>query len=71
MRKDAALRQAKLDYLDKYPNLGSDPYFWAGIIPIGDMSPVDLSSGFNWWWIALAAVGLGLIFFLFSRVYLK
>lgn len=67
MRKDEALRKAKLDYLDKYPNLGTDPYFWAGIIPIGDMSPVNLSSGFNWWWMALALAGLGLVLFLFSR----
>ncbi len=39
MRKDAALRNAKLKYLSMY-NVQADPYFWAGFIAIGDMSSI-------------------------------
>lgn len=36
MTKDEALRQAKLEYLSRYSELGQQPYFWAGMIVIGD-----------------------------------
>lgn len=51
--KDAALRQAKLTYLESSTN--PEPYFWAAFIPIGDMTPIELSAGFpvwGWWGIA-------------------
>ena len=35
--KDAALRQAKLDFIHKYSHR-AHPFFWAAFIPIGDMS---------------------------------
>ncbi|MBK7869568.1 MAG: CHAT domain-containing protein [Saprospiraceae bacterium] len=38
MTKDAALRQAKLNYLKGHTNPGdAHPYYWAGFAPIGDM----------------------------------
>lgn len=37
MRKDAALRNAKLRYLQQF-NTEADPFFWAGFIAIGDMT---------------------------------
>lgn len=38
MTKDAALRQAKLDYLESHTNPGdAHPFYWAGFAPIGDM----------------------------------
>ena len=41
--KDQALRKAKLDYLKsvKDPNF-AHPYYWAGLVVIGDTSPVEL-----------------------------
>lgn len=36
--KDAALRQAKLDFIDKNTNPNAHPFFWAGFIGIGDMT---------------------------------
>jgi CHAT domain-containing protein/Tfp pilus assembly protein PilF len=38
--KDAALRQAKLDFLKKYKTVEAHPFFWAGFIGIGDMRAV-------------------------------
>ena len=41
MTKDAALRQAKLDYLESHTNPGdAHPFYWAGFAPIGDMRVV-------------------------------
>ncbi len=41
--KDKALKAAKIQYLKNPDHKGgaSHPYFWAGIIGIGDMSPID------------------------------
>lgn len=38
--KDAALRQSKLNYLQKNPGEKSHPFFWAGFIAVGDMSTI-------------------------------
>ncbi|MFT5386704.1 MAG: CHAT domain-containing protein, partial [Saprospiraceae bacterium] len=38
--KDEALRNAKLEYLEKNEREAIHPFFWAGLIGIGDMSPV-------------------------------
>lgn len=40
--KDEALRQAKLDYLKKYKGKGAatHPFYWAGMIGIGDMGAI-------------------------------
>jgi CHAT domain-containing protein len=40
LRKDSALRQAKLDYISQSNNLGAHPFYWAGFVPVGDMNSV-------------------------------
>jgi CHAT domain-containing protein len=44
--KDAALRQARLDYLRNHDNRFSHPFFWAAAVPIGNMEPVDIGGSF-------------------------
>ena len=39
--KDIALHQAKLDYLKINDGMAKHPFFWAGLIGIGDMSKVQ------------------------------
>lgn len=39
MTKDAALRQAKLDYLDGHSDTGAYPFYWAAFIGVGDIAP--------------------------------
>ncbi|KGE88337.1 MAG: CHAT domain-containing protein [Phaeodactylibacter xiamenensis] len=51
--KDAALRNAKLDYLHEATGRGAHPFFWAGYVAQGDMAPLQLSSGYFIWWICL------------------
>ena len=38
--KDAALRQAKLDYLNTFKSAHAAPFRWAGFIAIGDMEAI-------------------------------
>jgi|GEM_PF-6210547 len=56
LRKDESLRLAQLAYLEK--NTGASPYYWASFIPMGDMSPIDLTDGVSWWWAVLAVGAL-------------
>jgi len=52
--KDAALRQAKLDYLESSPRPA--PYYWASFIPIGDMQPLEVQAGMPWCsWVLIIA----------------
>jgi CHAT domain-containing protein/Tfp pilus assembly protein PilF len=71
MPKDAALRQAKLAYLDEYPHLGKSPYFWAGIIPIGDMSPISFQAIWYqnpWNWLGALLI-FGLLFWAPRKIF--
>ena len=66
--KSAALRKAKLDYLQntEVPEL-KHPYYWAGFVVLGDNAP--LSGGNTMYWILIGALlFLGLLFI--SRKYL-
>lgn len=38
--KDEALRQAKLDFLKNADEVKSNPFYWSGMIFIGDISPI-------------------------------
>lgn len=63
--KNQALRQAKLSYLDNTDALLAHPLFWAGFVPMGDMQPIELIEGFNWWFWGL---GIGLFLIGFYRI---
>ncbi|RLD57973.1 MAG: hypothetical protein DRJ05_08830, partial [Bacteroidetes bacterium] len=63
--KDNALQQAKLEYLISAEGRTLSPRYWAGLILIGDASPISIStSDASWfWWIgALGFIGLGFYF---------
>lgn len=63
-RKDEALRQAKLAYLDKADPEYQHPFYWAGFIAMGDMSPLFFPYR-KWYYLGfgfLALVILGLIY---------
>ena len=67
--KNSALRQAKLTYLDNTDALLAHPLFWAGFVPMGDMQPIELKKGLNWWiWGGISGVLLiAIIGFSFFR----
>jgi len=45
--KDAALRQAQLDYLNRSDQLHAHPYFWAAFVATGDMRAMEIP-GSGW-----------------------
>lgn len=64
--KDEALRQAKLDYLATAEGRTLHPQYWAGLILMGDATPIELSSPNHWfWWLGALAIGaiVGLILY--------
>ena len=59
MDKDEALRQAKLHYLSNAKGRMLAPQYWAGLVLMGDPSPVtvkDLNTASTWWWIGCGVV---------------
>ena len=64
-KKSEALRNAKLDYLSKSDKRRSHPYYWAGIVHIGNDNPLFFS--FNYSYILLflgfGILALGLFFY--------
>lgn len=68
--KAASLRKAKLDYLENTTDKNlQHPYYWAGFVVSGDVSPI-VSENPVWWYVLGGVVVLGGIFF-FARRRLK
>ena len=62
MDKDLALQEAKLSYLKTAKGRTLDPQYWAGLVLIGDASPIDLGPASNslMFWL----IGLGILILL-------
>lgn len=56
MPKDEALRKAKLSYIATAEGRTVAPQYWAGLVLIGDTTPIDLNNGVAWWWYVLAGI---------------
>ena len=71
MTKDAALRQAKLTYLENAPeSIAANPYFWAGFVPMGNMEAMDFSEKrpLSIWGILAGILGVsGIGFWLYKK----
>ncbi|MFC0606060.1 CHAT domain-containing protein [Winogradskyella pulchriflava] len=68
--KDEALQKAKLDYLSTAEGRTMSPQYWAGLVLIGDASPIDLSPSNLWWiWVLLILILIiGILFFAKNRI---
>ena len=66
-RKDIALRNAKLTYLNNANQLFAHPYFWAAHVQIGDSSPIIPSSGKNYIYYSIAGIVLVLLVLIVIR----
>ncbi len=69
MDKDAALRQAKLDYLEESDRITSHPYFWSAFVLMGNEEAVDFSDTRSnravWIWIVIFLIlSTGTLFYL-------
>ena len=58
--KDDALRQAKLDYMATAKGRTINPQYWAGLVLIGDTSPIELQNSYDFvcWVLALIAIAV-------------
>ncbi len=68
MKKDEALRSAKLNFIEGSTGSFAHPYFWAAYIPIGDMSPILVDHTSNFGILGLTIILSGLIALYFTRV---
>lgn len=67
MPKDEALQQAKLSYLRKAEGRTVNPEYWAGLVLIGDTSPIILQPSYAWMYWILASLALIMILFFILR----
>lgn len=68
MPKDEALQQAKLTYLSKAEGRTVNPEYWAGLVLIGDTSPIELQPSYTWiYWVLIGLVLLVLLIFVLRR----
>ncbi|HEY9114534.1 MAG TPA: CHAT domain-containing protein, partial [Bacteroidales bacterium] len=65
MHKNKALRQAKLDYLASAPKELQSPYYWAGLVLLGDHNPVSIQANKSWQWALVIGVLLATLFIFF------
>ena len=64
--KNVALRQAKLEYLASADQLTAHPYFWAPLVAVGDMEPINRTSS-SWWILGIFVLGGLLVWLFFFR----
>jgi CHAT domain-containing protein len=55
MPKHKALRQAKLEHLEQAGEELLLPYYWAGLVLVGDVEPVELKGERLGWWVLVFA----------------
>tara|TARA_R110002072_G_scaffold59514_1_gene151430 strand:- start:8855 stop:12073 length:3219 start_codon:yes stop_codon:yes gene_type:complete len=66
--KNEALQKAKLSYLASAEGRTLAPQYWAGMVLIGDTSPVALNTGWHWGiWLVIGLVLLTLFITLLKR----
>ena len=63
--KSEALRKSKLAYIEGADKFRKHPYFWAGIIPIGDSSPLYADKNKTKYFVSLTLVLIVLVLFYF------
>lgn len=63
--KDDALRKAKLDYLKKAEGRTLAPQYWAGLVLMGDASPIAIESNTNWLWFVIPLLMILIVFIIF------
>ena len=68
MRQNAALREAKLDFIHSSQSSQKDPFYWAPFVLLGSQKPIPLH-GESWFHPWLAAIAITLVLFLLIGVW--
>ncbi|MEO8591307.1 MAG: CHAT domain-containing tetratricopeptide repeat protein [Flavobacteriales bacterium] len=64
MPKHIALRQAKLDHLNAADDELALPYYWAGMVLVGDVEPIEVETAWSkyvWWGIGCVLLVLAIV----------
>lgn len=70
--KHQALRSAKLDYLQNQEQLQRlHPYYWSAFVHFGDVEPIDLQSGYHFFWGYLLMIGAIAALLLFAGIQIR
>lgn len=67
MPKHKALQQAKLDHLAAAQDELVLPYYWAGMVLVGDIAPVEVGRSGLMWWVLGGVLVLGLLVWWWRR----
>ncbi|GAB5398875.1 MAG: hypothetical protein Aureis2KO_04600 [Aureisphaera sp.] len=68
LQKDVALRKAKLDYIANAQGRTQAPFYWSGLVLMGDPQSIELSSGFPiWGWALILVAGILLLWLLLKQ----
>ncbi len=67
MPKHKALQQAKLQYLSEAQGRTLAPQYWAGLVLIGDMAPLEMKTNIAWYWYVVVAGALLFMLLLIFR----
>ena len=69
LTKSAALREAKMEYIDRYRGSTISPAYWSALIVIGDNSPISSTSSDSLFWVSgiLGILVLAGLYFLFKK----
>src|SRR5690606_21742850 len=62
--KNLALRNAKLDYLSTAEGRTLHPQYWSGLVLMGDIAPVAITSSTSWWLWASILIGFLVLIYL-------
>ncbi len=65
--KDIALHEAKTSYLDEALHSAAHPFFWSGIVTVGDTAPVKQTSNSPWQKIFAFSLPLLILLFLLGK----
>jgi CHAT domain-containing protein len=67
LKKDEALKAAKLEYISNAKGRTVAPQYWGGLVLIGDASPIDLEAKSNLWvWLFFILVALAILFLIYK-----
>ncbi|MCI5083764.1 MAG: CHAT domain-containing protein, partial [Saprospiraceae bacterium] len=64
-KKDEALRNARLDYLEQAS--ATHPFYWATFVFIGDPKPLTEGNGLPYWWLGIGVLLLAVAFFVWRN----
>lgn len=66
--KDVALQTAKQSYLTQATNPEAHPFYWAGFVAVGDMSPILLRQNRPVWLWGVLAIGIIILAWFYHKI---